>query len=152
LIEQAAVDLAAIAHHELDVTVARTDRGIRIEQLLVQLGRGADGADLAEIGRVSIGVNEFGLTAEQSRRLRGESADEVRGDARAMRAGARGRPRRQGDRRGARRGSRLRSARGGDQKFRVRNIFVHVTMSDDTTVEKQPTEMSSIDVMLDTNV
>jgi hypothetical protein len=42
-------------------------------------------SDLAEIGRVSIGVNEFGLTEAQSKRLRGESADEVRADARAMR-------------------------------------------------------------------
>jgi hypothetical protein len=42
-------------------------------------------SDLAEIGRVSIGVNEFGLSEAQSRRLRGSSADEVRADAKQMR-------------------------------------------------------------------
>jgi hypothetical protein len=41
--------------------------------------------DLAEIGRVSIGVNEYGLTEGQAKRLRGESADEVRADAKQMR-------------------------------------------------------------------
>jgi hypothetical protein len=42
-------------------------------------------SDLAEIGRVSIGVNEYGLTERQAKRLRGESADEVRADAKQMR-------------------------------------------------------------------
>jgi hypothetical protein len=41
-------------------------------------------SDLAEIGRASIG-HEYGLTPEQSKRLRGESADEVRADAKEMR-------------------------------------------------------------------
>jgi hypothetical protein len=43
-------------------------------------------SDLAQLGRVSIGVSEFGLSEAQSKRLRGESADEVRRDAAAMRA------------------------------------------------------------------
>ena len=43
-------------------------------------------SDLSEIGRVSIGVSEFGLSEGQSKRLRGESADEVRADARTMRS------------------------------------------------------------------
>jgi hypothetical protein len=43
-------------------------------------------SDLAEIGRLAIGQHEFGLTEAQSRRLRGGSADEVRADAKAMRA------------------------------------------------------------------
>ena len=42
-------------------------------------------SDLSEIGRLSIGQHEYGLTPEQSKRLRGESASEVRADARAMR-------------------------------------------------------------------
>jgi hypothetical protein len=41
-------------------------------------------SDLAEIGRLAIGQHEFGLSEAQSRRLRGESADEVRADAKAM--------------------------------------------------------------------
>jgi hypothetical protein len=40
-------------------------------------------SDLAEIGRLAIGQHEFGLSEAQSRRLRGESADEVRADANA---------------------------------------------------------------------
>jgi hypothetical protein len=42
-------------------------------------------SDLADIGRLPIGQNEYGLTEAQSRRLRGETADEVRADAKAMR-------------------------------------------------------------------
>jgi len=53
---------------------------------------------------------------------------------------------------GARRESRLRSAPRGDQKLRARDIFVNVTMSDDTIVDKQPTVMSPIGVMPDMNV
>jgi hypothetical protein len=40
--------------------------------------------DLVQVGRIAIG-KEFGLTAEQSRRLRGETVGEVRADAKAMR-------------------------------------------------------------------
>jgi hypothetical protein len=43
-------------------------------------------SDLAEIGRLAIGQHEFGLSEAQSKRLRGESADDVRADAKAMRA------------------------------------------------------------------
>ena len=42
-------------------------------------------SDLTEIGRVSIGVNEYGLTEQQAKRLRGESGDRVRADAKQMR-------------------------------------------------------------------
>jgi hypothetical protein len=46
----------------------------------------ADGlSDLADIGRLAIGQHEYGLTEAQSRRLRGETADAVRADARQMR-------------------------------------------------------------------
>ena len=42
-------------------------------------------SDLAEAGRLAIGMHEFGLTEAQATRLRGESADEVRADAKQMR-------------------------------------------------------------------
>jgi hypothetical protein len=41
-------------------------------------------SDLVEIGRLAIGQHEFGLTEAQSRRLRGSTAAEVRGDAQAL--------------------------------------------------------------------
>jgi hypothetical protein len=42
-------------------------------------------SDLAEVGRLAIGQHEFGPTEAQSRRLLGQTADEVRADAKPMR-------------------------------------------------------------------
>jgi ABC-type dipeptide/oligopeptide/nickel transport system ATPase component len=40
--------------------------------------------ELVALGRIAIGMQEFGLTQAQAARLRGASPDEVRADARQM--------------------------------------------------------------------
>src|SRR5206468_7144778 len=51
LIEQASGDLVAALRHRFHVPVARTDVGVWIDELLAQLRRRTNGADLGELGR-----------------------------------------------------------------------------------------------------